>query len=346
MKKNKIFCSECKGEVVIHNGQYVCSRCGLVIGPQYLPPIADFTSTEDSLGISSKQYVSLGSRVHIVDGLGSYIDYHTTSFFKDSHGESLVPFKQRLFRRLKYMYDLRTRISGNETNYRALRTLNRACSILQLPDSVRDRAAYYYQKISKKYGKLKEDSTNHIVLVAACLLLAIREYKHRAPVAIKELIEVFKNMGHRVSVRRVVREVAVIKKVIGTKNYVRKSEDYIYRIISAIINSKDVLMQLQSLDIPYNHFKRLLLKETLQILRGLNFSLRKGRNPYILAVASVYAAAKKISFQLGIKRILTQKLVARLSGVAEYSVRDHYCSLLKKIIEKQGDNKLEARSIQ
>jgi transcription initiation factor TFIIIB Brf1 subunit/transcription initiation factor TFIIB len=269
-----------------------------------------------------------------------------TPFFKDSHGESLVPFKQRLFRRLKYMYDLRTRISGNETNYRALRTLNRACRVLQLPDSVRDRAAYYYQKISKKYDKLKEDSTNHIVLAAACLLFAIREYKHIAPVTIQELVEVFKNMGHRVSVRRVVREITVVKKIVNAKNYVRKSEDYIYRIISAIINSKDVIMQLQSLNIPYDHFKRLLLKETLKLLRSLNFSIRKGRNPYILAVASVYAASKKISSQLGTKRILTQKLVAKLSGVAEYSVRDHYCSLLKKIIEKQGDNKLEARPIQ
>jgi len=331
--KKKLYCLECKGEVIIHNGQYVCSHCGLVIGPQYLPPIVDFTSMEDSSSISSKQYVSLGARVHIVDGLGSYIDYHMTPFFKDSRGESLVPFKQRLFRRLKYVYDLRTRISGNETNYRALRTLNRACSILQLPDPVRDRAAYYYQKISKKYGKLKEDSTNHIVLAAACLLFAIREYKHIAPVTIQELIEVFKNMGHRVSVRRVVREILVVKKIVSTKNYIRKSEDYIYRIISTITNSKDVIMQLHSLDIPCDHFKRLLLKETLQILRKLNFSLRKGRNPYILAVASVYAASKKISSQLGVKRILTQKLIAKLSGVAEYSVRDHYCSLLKKIIE-------------
>ena len=336
MTESKFLCDECNGEIIVHHGQLVCSRCGLVIGPQYLPPIIDLSSSEESLNISSKQYASLGSRVHIIDGLGSYIDYHVTPFFKDRYGESLGPAKQRLFRRLKYKYDLRARIIGNETNYRALRTLNRACSILQLPNPVRDRAAYYYQKISRKYKDLKEESTNHIVLAAACLLLAIREHKHMAPITVQELIEVFKNLGHRVSVRRVVREIFIVKKVIGLKKYVRRSEDYIYRIISSIVNSDEVITQLKDLGISQEWFKRHLIKETLQILKTLDFSVRKGRNPYILAAASIYAAARRISMRLGVKRLLTQKLVAKFSGVAEYSVRDHYCTLLKKITEK-GD---------
>jgi len=336
MNENKLFCQECNSEIIVHHGQFVCSRCGLVIGPQYLPPIVDFTASEENLNISSKQYVSLGSRVHIVDGLGSYIDYHITPFFKDKYGESLSPAKQRLFRRLKYRYDLKARIIGNETNYRALRSLNRACSVLQLPSSVRDRAAYYYQKVSKKYKELKEDSTNHIVLAAACLLLAIREYKHMAPVTVQELVGVFKNLGHRVSVRRVVREIFVVKKAVDFKKYVRRSEDYIYRIISSIVNLEEVNMQLKSLGISQECLKRLLTKETLQILRTLDFSRRKGRNPYILAAASIYAAAKKIARRFGVKRLFTQKLVAKSSGVAEYSVRDHYCALLKEITEKGG----------
>lgn len=336
MKENKLFCQECKGEIVVHNGQLVCSQCGLVIGPQYLSPIVDFTSSEGSSNVSSKQYVSLGSRIHIIDGLGSYIDYHVTPFFKDRYGASLCPARQRLFRRLKYKYDLRARIVGNETNYRALRTLNRVCSILQLPSPVRDRAAYYYQKASKKYEEIREDSTNHIVLVAACLLLAIREYKYIAPITVRELVGVFKNLGHRVSIRRVVREILVVRKVVGLKNYVRKSEDYIYRIVSSIVNSEEVITHLKTVGISQDRLKRLLIKETLKILRSLDFSLRRGRNPYILAAASIYAAARKIAEQLGIKRFLTQKIVAKSSGVAEYSIRDHYCTLLKKIIEKRG----------
>lgn len=68
----------------------------------------------------------------------------------------------------------------------------------------------------------------------------------------------------------------------------------------------------------------------LSILKGLSQSARGGRNPFILAVSAVYTADRRISEINKMKPILTQKILAKATGTAEYHLRDHFCSLLKK----------------
>ena len=93
---------------------------------------------------------------------------------KKQSSEETETEEQALYRKLKFRYSLRLRIDKKESDYRALKSLNHVTSMLQISDSIRDRAAYIYQKAVKKIDK---KISNHIVLVAACLFFAIREYK-------------------------------------------------------------------------------------------------------------------------------------------------------------------------
>ena len=178
----------------------MCSKCGLVTDKQYVNSsyqMLDYDS--QSRFNSSKHYVALGERVNVVDGMGSYIDYQFSNFFIDKNGHPISGKNQSLFKRLKYKHNTRAKLGNKETNYRALNTLNRVASKLELRDNIRDRAAYFYQKIVKR--EEKKEITNHLTLAALCLLLAAREFREKGPLTVQEIAGVFKKLGHRVSPR-------------------------------------------------------------------------------------------------------------------------------------------------
>ncbi|MHA1238231.1 MAG: hypothetical protein ACTSSJ_03155 [Candidatus Odinarchaeia archaeon] len=319
-------CPECAGTVILHSGEYVCSNCGLVIEPHMVAPNYVLHEKNEIINSTSKPYVSLGNRLHIVDGLGSYIDYPYTNIFKDKNGALLNSKKQRIFRKLKYIYSLQTRIYKRQTDYRVLRTLNRVSTLLNLPENVRDRAAYHYHKIAKKVQK-----SNHLVLIALSILLAIREYKDQAPITLNELVKIFQQLGHRVNARIIVREALRLKKDLNLELKARESEHYIPRIVSDLVNSDEVKRRLKKNGIDIEEYRLLLLKYSREILANAGKKMRGGRNPYIFAAASIYTASRIISEEFNIPYILTQKIVAEVAGVAEYSIRDHFCKILKPL---------------
>jgi transcription initiation factor TFIIIB Brf1 subunit/transcription initiation factor TFIIB len=322
-------CVECEGEIVLENGEYVCSRCGLIVSPGLAESEYNISAPSiDSLGNVERSQSSLGERLHIVDSLGSYIDYHNKAYFYDSQGEPLSSNRQALFRRLKYHYDLKSRTEKRETDYNALRVLNRVSALLRLSENVRNRAAYYYRKITSE--KISAGISNKLITVSACLFIAIREFKECAPVTIQELAEIFKGLGHRVSVRSIVRELPKLQSKLGMNVHVRRSEEYLNRIVSSVVAQPEVRQRLREKDIDAEEYRFNASSAALSILKGLSQSARGGRNPFILAVSAVYAADRRISETNKMKPILTQKILAKATGTAEYSLRDHFCSLLKK----------------
>jgi transcription initiation factor TFIIIB Brf1 subunit/transcription initiation factor TFIIB len=321
-------CTECDGEIVLENGEYVCSRCGLVVSEDYAKsdhPAGNYWV--DSLGNGVNSHFSVGKRLHIVDGLGSYIDYHNKGYFYDCQGEPLSSNNQALFRRLKYHYDLKSRTERRETDYNALRVLNRVSVLLRLSENVRNRAAYHYRKITS--SRLCGDVNNRLITIATCLFMAIREYKECAPITIQELADIFKSLGHRVSVRSIVRELPTLQGKLGTNVHIRRSEEYLNRIVSSVVAQPEVQSKLKEFNIDCEEYMFAALSTALSILRELDLSARGGRNPFILAVSAVYAADRRLSEARNIKQILTQKILARATGTAEYSLRDHFCSVLK-----------------
>lgn len=321
-------CTECDGDIVLENGEYVCSKCGLVISDEFTPSeYPASTCSIDGLSSGEKTHFSVGKRLHIVDGLGSYIDYHSKGYFYDSQGEPLSSNKQALFRRLKYHYDMKSRTERRETDYNALRVLNRVSVLLRLSESVRNRAAYYYRKITS--SKLCADVNNKLITVATCLFMAVREFKECAPITIQELAEIFKSLGHRVSVRSIVRELPKLHSKLGTNVHIRRSEEYLNRIVSSVVAEPEVQSRLKDCNMDIEEYRFNALSAAISILKELSQSARGGRNPFILAVSSIYAADRKISEARKMKSVLTQKILAKATGTAEYSLRDHFCSLLK-----------------
>ncbi|MHA1595282.1 MAG: TFIIB-type zinc ribbon-containing protein [Candidatus Baldrarchaeia archaeon] len=327
-------CPECNGDVVLHNGEYVCSKCGLVVDQEFLSPIIEFHTNDIDSPAVSKQYASLGERHHIVDGIGSYIDYYESYVFKDSRGTVLNKDKQSLFRRLKFLYDSKYKIFRNETPYRALRTLNHACANLQVPVHIRDRAAYYYHKLLTLAKTAKLSLTNHILAVAACLVIALHEGHGSPPITIREVIEVFRKMGHRVNHRNLMKKVFELKKLLRVRYTAKNCEDFVPRIVSKMLSSKDVKRILNKLRIDVLWFKNALEKETYELLKMVPKKERGGRHPYTLATAAVYAASRVIAKKLGRKNLLTQKIVAKAAGVREYGLRDHFCAIFRRFCEQ------------
>ncbi len=326
-KMEDLNCTECGGTAILTNGDYVCTTCGLVLARQVVSAPFQLHKTNESSSSQSKSYVSLGKRPTVVSGLGSFIDYQASRFFYDKGGRPLNPGRQRLFRRLKYDYNLRLRIAKRETTYRALKALTRVADFLSLTDGIKDRAAYYYQKIDKSIDD--NDITSHLTLMAYALMLAVRESKENAPITLQEIAEAFQKLGHRVSSRSIIRQALTVRKTLPLMPTKRKSEDYLQRIVSQTISYPGIHLRIRRAGLTVQQYQSKVIHHANRLFNAIDVTERGGRNPFIFAVAVIYSADLLIAKIAKRRPILTQRLIAKATGAAEYSVRDHYAKLLK-----------------
>jgi len=324
------FCPDCDGVLVTSRGHVVCAECGLVISREFVSPTYQMGEQKQGNTPDASMYVSLGNRMHIVDGLGSYIGFHKDRYFQDANGQSLSGRSQKKFKRLKTIYSTRIRIGKNEAKYRALRTLNHVSKLLMLNEQVRDRTAYLYKKvISDSVGKV----SNNILLIAVCLLMAVREFKNEAPITLDEIANVFEKCGHRVNVRAIVREALRLKSLTGYAPEIRKPKDYVPRVLSMLVNSSRVLSKIKSRGWDPKSYENELREKIHMVLGMIPASKRGGRNPFIFTVSAAYASDRLLASQSGKRPVLTQKLTSTATEVAEYSIRDHF-GMMKQILEK------------
>ncbi|MBN2229909.1 MAG: transcription initiation factor IIB family protein [Candidatus Thorarchaeota archaeon] len=322
-------CPDCNGFLITSQGYIVCGECGLVISREYVSPTYQMGEQQNSETPDASMYVSLGNRMHIVDGLGSYIGFHKDKYFQDAHGQALTGRTQKKFKRLKTIYSTRIRIGKNEAKYRALRTLNHVSKLLMLNEQVRDRTAYLYKKV---VSESVEKVSNNILLVAVCLLMAVREYKNDAPITLDEIADVFEKCGHRVNVRAIVREALRLKSLTGYAPEIRKPKDYVPRVLSMLMNSTKVLNKVKSRGWDPSEYENALRNKIMGVLEMIPASKRGGRNPFIFTVSVAYASDRLIAAQNDKRPVLTQRLTSTATEVAEYSIRDHF-GMMKKIVE-------------
>jgi len=328
-----IECTENNHEIILDSirGEYICIKCGLVLSREFVQPsykINPHDVIEQSS--SGRHFVALGDRLNIVDGLGSYMGFQFSSYFHDKNGLPLSSKKQALFKRLKYRYDIRARIDKQETDYRTLMTLNRICAILEpINANIKNRAAYIYQKFSKNLQK--GEFYNHLNLIAVCIYLAIKESKYNSPLTIKEIANAFQKLNHRVTTKSIIRTALKIKPKfteLFQSHKTSKSEEYLSKVINKIISTPEIKKRLLRIQKTEFEYEKALLHQSRLILQQISDKERGGRNPYILAVATIYAADQIISKNWGKKPILTQHLLSVITETAEYSVRDHWRGLL------------------
>jgi len=321
-------CPDCRGRLLHSQGYIVCSECGIAISRKYVDPTYQMGEPKRGDAPDATMYVSLGNRMHIVDGLGSYIGFHKDWYFRDANGHSLSAASQKRFKRLKSIYSTQVRIGTSEAKYRALRTLNHVSKLLMLNEQVRDRTAYLYKKVVSESPKV----TNNILLMAVCLLIAVREFKDGAPITLEEIADVFEKCGHRVSVRSIVREALRLKSMMGYAPQIRKPRDYVPRVLSMLMNNQRVIGKVKLRGWDSKAYESALRDRIFEVLESIPASKRGGRNPFIFTVSAAYAGDQLIANEYGKRTVLTQKLASIATQVAEYSIRDHF-GMMKKLIQ-------------
>ncbi len=327
---NRFFeeCPECRGKLIINSHEKTCKECGLVVNNLFKESSFIFNESKDRSNLS-KQYVALGERTDFVGGLGSFIDYENSKYLKDKNGSLISPNEQKLFRRLKKNYAQFLRIKNHETEYRVFNILNKISLFLNLNKNIRNNAAYFYKKIIKN----EERVINNISLIAFCIFLAARKENHNAPITINEIAMAFQSFGHRVNPRLILRDGLKYKHHLNSDSTPHKSEDYLIRLINAIINHEVLKDRLEKKGVllSKDEFQNCLILKCREILKKLPLRERGGRNPFILTGAIIYLADKILAKERSQKAVLTQKILSEATNIAEYSIRDHYVNLLKPL---------------
>lgn len=323
-------CPECHQKCIVNNYQKICSNCGLIVEEEMIHSNYKMVNTEEYQFNHSKQYVSVGKTLETVGNLGTYIDFfEKKNNFKDINGNPLNLELQNLFSRLKNKYSKFSKIKNEETDYRIMNILADVIQYMKLNQSIRKDAAYYFRKIKNNNSKIR----NNISLIAFCIFFAVRNYNHNAPVTIKEISDIFQSLGHRVNPRLIIRDGVLYKKIlIPPKPH--KSEDYITRLIDNIVNYPLIVSRMSKKNSKWSieEYRMKLYNETMNILKKIDIYQRGGRNPFIFAGAAIYCADKVIARKNFTKCILTQKIASESMKIAEYSIRDHYVSVFKKLI--------------
>jgi transcription initiation factor TFIIIB Brf1 subunit/transcription initiation factor TFIIB len=133
------------------------------------------------------------------------------------------------------------------------------------------------------------------------------------------------------------RIIEMLKKSPGIELKRRKSEDYIPRLVSKIVRHPEVALRIKRRLWSPSEYQTYLMKTAHLLLESITAEQRGGRHPYIFAASVIYGADLLIAKQSKRRSVLTQKLLAKITNVAEYSVRDHYCTLLKKYVKGQQE---------
>jgi transcription initiation factor TFIIIB Brf1 subunit/transcription initiation factor TFIIB len=329
-------CRECGGNTVSSQGEIVCSSCGLVVTEISVLSIHHpFDQIHYYASPTIREQNEMGSQPNFVGGLGGYIGFNRGFFFRDRKGTPLPAEKQRLFAHLKAAYDQQNRFRGYETTYRCFCSLNRVAEMLRLPKTVRRRAAYLFRKAIASQKKPK--GITSLMLMGYCILYATREFDRTVPSRTQEIAEAFQKLGHRVSAKAISRVGSEYSHLFTPEQQLIRSEDYLGRNLERVTSNKKVLKKMSLLSIDRFRYQRNMLHICNDLLRRINGAERGGRNPYIFSASTIYTGERYFAEQTRRKPLLTQKLTAEIIGVAEYSIREHFCSVLKKHIQLLPD---------
>jgi transcription initiation factor TFIIIB Brf1 subunit/transcription initiation factor TFIIB len=263
-----------------------------------------------------------------VGGLGAYIGFDRSFYFRDRRGKPLPAESQRLYAHLKAAYDGQSRFKGYETTYRCFCALNRVAEILRLPRTIRRKAAYLFRKAIADQRTVEGETS--LVLMGYCILLAMREFDRTTPSRIKEIAAAFQKIGHRVKPKSIARVGSEYRDLLTPRQGPLRSEDYVGRILDRVVSDRRILEELRRLSTNPFEYRQNITAVIVKILSRIKAPERGGRNPYVFAASTIYAAEANLAKQTSRRQIFTQKIIAEIAGVAEYSIREHFCSVLKR----------------
>ena len=321
-------CRECGGSLVLKNGEYVCSKCGLVQEVEMVSPY--YVLGVDEKGPSPsivRSYVHYGERAHLVDGLGSFVGSPFSFFFKDKYGKPLKD--QERFAKMKALYDKKLRYMHKTFSYHTFMAIAKVSALMGLPKEVRDYACLLYRNAFRKGGK----RTSSMALAAASLYMAAKQFDPTSNLNIRKIVSAFRTLGHKVSTSSVLHALLEYKPYLKCVDRFRRSEDYVPYFVDTLLNTPYARKKMRRHRIdPVEHKKRLLRIASF-FLSKFDKRVRGGKSPKLFAAVVVYLADRYIAKQMGKPQVLPLSAIANLTGLSEYSLRDHV-EQLKKILPR------------
>ncbi|MCX8204545.1 MAG: hypothetical protein N3H31_02705 [Candidatus Nezhaarchaeota archaeon] len=303
-------CSECGGRVVLgHGRELVCTTCGLVQpeGGEAL------WSIEEALAYSSPArrvgVAHAGSAIGLEVGLGLI-----------NRARPLSPCLKTKLLRLKHLQQIQPRRGRAEGVAGGERALMRVCAYLELPSSVLWRALYVYRRALGSLQTHARLGVTKTALAAACLAAAVFK-SNQGAVTSKTVLEAFKAMGHRVNFNNFSKAMIYIKKSLGLSLMPRHAHSYLPYIVEEAISEGGA------------EVKAKVLRQAKELLDKLPSRGLGGRSQRIIAAAAVYAAAKIVEKEVGMGKLVTQRTLSKIIGVAEFSIRLHYSELFKPLLK-------------
>lgn len=328
MKIGNGICKHCSNGLTHDriSGHMVCDTCGTVHNRIMVNPTYQAGGAIKQNNPPATQFVSLGNRPNIVDGMGSYMGCHATTRFFDAASKPLHPTNQTKFRRLKYRYEMSTKISANEPLYKSLIRLNRTCSMLEISHSIRDESSHLLQK-TKKQMKLKSPDMfiNNARLGCTCLIAVLR--KRRAPFSDQQVLDMYIPNSKP---RYLTKYKAWMQDNMDITFYeAAPFKKWIPKVISDLEKSPVLTDRIERKGEDHTKFFRKLKKGVKIVADELTSRDYLGKNPKILAVSLCYAVSKLIC-----PRIPSQMLYGEITDTVEYSIRGHYANLWKPYFKK------------
>jgi len=266
LQNYKSKCNECgqTGEVA-SNGFVVCTFCGITKERTYSDSYPVYSNDLKN----QKIHNSIGKNVNFVGALGSQIGY-SSGFLKGVRGSELRFRTILRYRRLIKHHHQRSFIEGNATHLRTMISFTRIVNFMVLSNNVKSRSLHLYWKYVN-YGK---KITNHILLIALCLLQAVRETTNNAPVRFSEIISAFSNNNHRVTNRNILRLARELG--ISLAPLRRKPEDYLNRIANQVVNNLEIQSRLKKRNLNLDQYEAMLIIISRKILEKLSIKDRGG----------------------------------------------------------------------
>jgi transcription initiation factor TFIIB len=290
-------CPECGNTNLVDDsemGEYVCSRCGLVIEeniPSHEAEWRAFTPQERNARARAGAPTDYS---HYDKGLSTVIRVE-----RDALGRSLSPkVKQQMWRLRRWQTRSKVHASQSRNLMLAMSELQRLSDILQIPSSVQDMAAIVYRKTLNE-GLVRGRSIAG--MVAGALYVAIRSSK--LPRTLKEISEASQRTQ-----KEIARSYGVIVRNLDMRMPIDDPTYYVTKVAEKAKVSSDV----EGLAI---HLIR----------TAKNNFATTGKDPSGLAAAILYLSARML------KEKVTQARLAKAANVTEVTVRNRKRDLIKSL---------------
>lgn len=269
----------------------------------------------------SEECANCGEKCVLVDGemvcpsCGLIANHESIAIETDS--DSKLIFKKG---NIGHIINNRLRLKRNKSLLKVLGILDRLEGKLNLPQVILSISLSKYIKIR---DNLRSRQITHVTLFAATLVSCARSVGYT--ISFAELYNAFEEMGYKIKQKEMLRALSFLKNL-GLYSPPAGIENFVCSIVGRLLDEGE-LRNYSCKDFPTSQF---IIMKANEFLKRIGEEALVGKNPRVIASAAVYAAIRQITQNK--KTNITQGKIAKISGVAEYSVRDCYSRIFSPLV--------------